>query len=66
MWSIDTIDWRGDGVDSIINRVFKNPHNGAFVLMHPTEDTIKALPIIIQGLRQKGYEIGRISDLLNE
>jgi len=66
MWSIDTIDWRGDGVDSIIKRVFKNPHNGAFILMHPTEDTIKALPVIINGLRQRGYEIGRISDLLNE
>ncbi|MBM7581433.1 putative sporulation protein (polysaccharide deacetylase family) [Caldicoprobacter guelmensis] len=66
MWSIDTIDWRGDGVDSIIRRVFKNPHNGAFILMHPTEDTIKALPVIINGLQQRGYEIVRVSDLLKE
>ncbi|NLO81924.1 MAG: polysaccharide deacetylase family protein [Clostridiales bacterium] len=65
MWSIDTIDWRGDGVDNIVKRVMKNPHNGAFILMHPTEDTITALPIIIEKLRQKGFEIGRISDLLS-
>jgi len=65
MWSIDTIDWRRDGVENIVKRVMKNPHKGAFILMHPTEDTIKALPIIIENLRQKGLEIGRISDLIS-
>ena len=29
MWSIDTIDWRRDGTDKIIQRVLKKPHNGA-------------------------------------
>src|SRR5699024_7385827 len=66
MWSIDNIDWRGDGVDLIINRVLNNPHNGAFVLMHPTEDTVNALPTKIKGLKGKGYKIGTISDLLTE
>jgi probable sporulation protein (polysaccharide deacetylase family) len=65
MWSIDTIDWRRDGVENIVKRVIKNPHNGAFILMHPTEDTIKALPVIIDNLREKGFEIGCISDLIS-
>ena len=64
MWSIDTIDWRGDGVDAIVNRALKNPHNGAFILIHPTEDTIEALPIIIKGLKEKKYEIGTVSEVL--
>ncbi|MGI6538734.1 MAG: polysaccharide deacetylase family protein [Caldicoprobacterales bacterium] len=61
MWSIDTIDWRRDGVDNIINRVMKNPHNGALVLMHPTADTVTALPIIIERLQEQGYCIGSVS-----
>lgn len=64
MWSIDTIDWRGDGIDPIINRVLKNPHNGAFILMHPTDHTVAALPTIIKGLKKEGYKIGTISELL--
>ncbi len=64
MWSIDTIDWRRDGVDKILQRVFKNPHNGALILMHPTEDTIKALPRMIDGLRELGYEIATVSQTI--
>lgn len=64
MWSIDTIDWRGDGIDPIINRVLKKPHNGAFILMHPTDHTVAALPVIIKGLKKEGYKIGTISELL--
>jgi len=64
MWSIDTIDWRRDGTDKIIQRVLKKPHNGALVLMHPTADTISALPVIIERLKEQGYSIGTVSDAL--
>ncbi|NMA94509.1 MAG: polysaccharide deacetylase family protein [Clostridiales bacterium] len=66
MWSIDTINWRGDGVDAVIDRTVKNPHNGVFILIHPTEDTVVALPIIIKELKNRGYDIGTISELLSE
>jgi probable sporulation protein (polysaccharide deacetylase family) len=66
MWSIDTIDWRRDGTDKIINRVLKNPHNGALVLMHPTADTVTALPVVIEGLKSQGYKIGTVSEALQE
>ena len=64
MWSIDTIDWRREGAQVITNRVLKNPHNGAIILMHPVEDTVEALPIIIDELKDRGFEIGKVSDLL--
>ena len=66
MWSIDTIDWRRDGIDKIIARVMKNPHNGALVLMHPTPDTVTALPIIIEKLQALDYSIGTVTDALNK
>lgn len=66
MWSIDTIDWRKDSTkDKIINRVVSKHHNSAIVLMHPKEETVKALPIIIHNLKEKGYRIGTISDIMN-
>ncbi len=65
MWSIDTIDWRKDSTsDKIINRVVSKTHNSAIVLMHPKEETIKALPAIIESLHNQGYSIGRVSDII--
>lgn len=65
MWSIDTIDWRKDSTrEIIIKRVLDKIHNSAIVLMHPTSETIKALPEIINYLYQNGYKIGTISDVI--
>jgi len=65
MWSIDTIDWRKDSTkDKIISRVLSKQHNSAIVLMHPKEETLKALPVIIQDLKGNGYKIGCISDII--
>ena len=64
LWSIDTIDWRRDGTDNILQRVMKNPHNGALILMHPTADTVTVLPVIIEKLQGLGYHIGSVSDAI--
>lgn len=65
MWSVDTIDWRKDSTkDVIVKRVTSKIHNSAIVLMHPTEETVKALPEIINYLYQNGYKIGTISNVI--
>lgn len=65
LWSVDTIDWREDSTkEVIINRVLSKIHDSAIVLMHPTSETIKALPEIISYLFDKGYSIGTISDVV--
>lgn len=65
LWSIDTIDWREDShKDLIVNRVIEKIHKSAIVLMHPTDETRKALPEIINKLYEMGYKIGRISDII--
>lgn len=66
LWSIDTIDWREDSTkDVIINRIESKIHNSAIILMHPTQETVNALPEIINSLFQKGYKIGTIGDVIN-
>jgi probable sporulation protein (polysaccharide deacetylase family) len=64
MWSIDTIDWKRPPEDVIINRVMKKIHNGAIILIHPTEPTAKALPELISRLQESGYTLTTVSSIL--
>lgn len=58
LWNVDTIDWReGSTADVIKNRVLKKHLNGAIVLMHPKEETVKALPGLISEIKGKDLAI---------
>ncbi|KAF0195430.1 MAG: polysaccharide deacetylase [Bacillota bacterium] len=63
--SLDTADWMRPGVDRIVRRIVPNAHNGAIVLMHPTEQTPAALELMIPALHSKGYELVPLSILLS-
>lgn len=64
LWSIDTIDWRAGSTAEIIKkRVLKKKLNGGIVLMHPKEETAKALPSIIEEIQGKGISIVTLSEL---
>ncbi|WP_172299473.1 polysaccharide deacetylase family protein [Bacillus sp. WMMC1349] len=66
MWTVDTIDWQKPQPAVLQHRVLSKVHNGAIILMHPTDATAKSLAILIQKLRGKGFQIGTVSQLLNE
>jgi probable sporulation protein (polysaccharide deacetylase family) len=66
MWTIDTIDWKKPGTEYIINKILKNADNGKIVLMHPTADTVIALPTVIENLHNYGYKITTVSELLSQ
>ena len=66
-WNIDSLDWKNYGVDSIIKTVteHKDLKNGSIILMHNgAKYTAEALPKVIEGLLEKGYEIVPISELI--
>lgn len=66
LWSADTIDWReGSDARTIFDRVMKKEMDGAIVLMHPKPETAKALPDLIDAVREKGIEPVSLSELLN-
>ena len=54
MWSKDTIDWRDQDYNLIYTRATKNVKSGDFILMHPTEGTLKALPAILAYYKSQG------------
>ncbi|MBQ9765179.1 MAG: polysaccharide deacetylase family protein [Lachnospiraceae bacterium] len=67
-WSVDSLDWKDYGTDSIIKTVLnhKNLDNGAIILMHNgAKYTKEALPKIIEGLKEQGYELVPISELIH-
>jgi probable sporulation protein (polysaccharide deacetylase family) len=64
MWSIDTIDWQNPGPALIINRVLKNLHSGAIILIHPTEDTIKAIPELLKEIEKRGLGVKTVSQII--
>jgi peptidoglycan-N-acetylglucosamine deacetylase len=67
-WQLDTKDWDTPGVRRIVNSVLKNVKNGNIVLFHdyiegPTQ-TIEALKVILPELKNKGYRMVTVSELL--
>ncbi|MEI6555958.1 MAG: glycosyltransferase [Paludibacter sp.] len=68
---IDPNDWQEDiSADTIVLRTLQNVKNGNIILMHDAggdrSATIKALPIIIDSLRARGYEFVSVSHLMGK
>jgi len=65
--SVDSLDWKDYGVDSIIDTVLNHKHlgNGSIILCHNgAKYTAQALDRLIKGLKEKGYEFVKMSDLI--
>ncbi len=66
MWSRDTIDWRDGDKNLIVTRATKNLESGEFILMHPMEVTVKALPEILDYIGESGLNAVTVSCNLGE
>lgn len=65
LWTVDTVDWdQSRSAEMIYGKVVEKAENGAIVLMHPTDRTLKALPSILQELKKKGYHLVTVSEVL--
>lgn len=60
----NSFDYDRPGVDKIVNWVVKNAHSGQVILLHDgfnkREETVAALPKIIEGIQQKGLGFSQI------
>jgi peptidoglycan-N-acetylglucosamine deacetylase len=68
LWSIDTLDWSQKEASNIVKNVVDNVRNGDIILMHTTpeqSETQKALPIIIEELQSRNFEIVGLDTLLD-
>jgi peptidoglycan-N-acetylglucosamine deacetylase len=66
-WDTDSLDWTMPGVGKIVKRVLTSVHPGDIVLLHACDtwtQTLKALPIIVNALRKRGYKLVTVTELL--
>lgn len=66
MWSRDTIDWRDSDTKLICERATQNIVSGEFILMHPMDVTVAALPDIISYISSSGLSFVTVSKNLGE
>jgi peptidoglycan/xylan/chitin deacetylase (PgdA/CDA1 family) len=67
LWSIDPADWRRPSVDHVVDTVMNHIQPGSIVLLHDGQyplPTPQAIGIIIDRLREQGYSIVTVSELL--
>lgn len=64
-WSVDSLDWKDLSAQEIYSRVCGNIHPGAIVLFHnAAKNTPEALPMILKKLKEDGYKIVPVSQLI--
>jgi peptidoglycan/xylan/chitin deacetylase (PgdA/CDA1 family) len=66
LWSIHSQDTGDGSAAEIADRVISSASPGDIILMHETgANSLKALPLVLAGLRAKGYKFVTVSQLLS-
>ncbi len=66
-WDVDSLDWKDYGIDSILDQVLKEGklQNGSIIRCHNgAKYTAAALEKMIAGIKEQGYEIVPVSQLI--
>lgn len=70
LWTVDTSDYALPGVGKIIYTALSGARPGAIILFHDgggeRYETVAALPRIIERLRQRGYRLVTVPELLRD
>ena len=67
-WDVDSLDWKEHGAEAEIRQVLEHKHlgNGSIILFHnDAKYTPKVLDTILKGIKEKGFEIVPISQLIH-
>jgi len=68
LWDVDPSDWARPGAAVIAGRVLMQTRPGTIVLMHDgggnRSQTVAALPLVIEGLLDRGFRFTRLDALL--
>lgn len=64
-WNLDTLDYKGLTGDEMWNRIKSKLQNGSIILSHNgTEHTADSLDMLIKNIKQSGYQITTVSNLI--
>ena len=64
-WSLDTLDYTGLTGEEMWNRLDSKLSSGDIILTHNgTKHTVDSLDLILKNIKQNGYEVVPVSDLI--
>ncbi|MBR2876607.1 MAG: polysaccharide deacetylase family protein [Clostridia bacterium] len=64
-WSVDSLDWKKLSAQEMYSRVISKTENGSILLFHNgVENTPEALRMILEKLKNDGYEFVTVSELI--
>ena len=64
-WNLDTLDYKGLTGEEMWNRLKNKLENGSIILSHNgTKHTADSLDMLIKNIKEKGYEVTTVSDLI--
>jgi peptidoglycan/xylan/chitin deacetylase (PgdA/CDA1 family) len=67
-WDVDPQDWSLPGTGAIYSNIVSHARDGSIILMHdgggPRDETLAALPDVIETLRARGFGFATVSELL--
>lgn len=71
-WSVAGFDWQKLSASEIANKVLKDVEAGSIILLHDgdsanrrdRQQTVKAVPLIIEGLRERGLRVAPLREVL--
>ncbi|MFF2479670.1 polysaccharide deacetylase family protein [Paenibacillus sp. NPDC058071] len=67
-WDTDSLDWKLQDINHIVRRVVPCARPGSIVLLHacdPWTQSLKAVPLILSGLKKRGFKFVSVSQLLS-
>jgi len=68
-WNVNPNDWENPGTETITDTVMKNTDNGDIILLHASDSvkqTSEALKTILPGLKNKGFQLVSVTELMNQ
>lgn len=65
LWTIDTVDWKAPQPSWIVKKVSTRVEPGSMILMHPTNSSSTALPMMIKEIKSRGLVLGTVSELIS-
>ncbi len=64
-WDVDSLDWRYKNRDKIKEKIVKNAHDGAIVLLHDIyEESVMGAFLAMEELEKEGYAFVTISEMV--
>ena len=66
-WDIDTLDWKSQNVEAILETAGDRPEDVSIILMHDEYETsVEAAFLLIDRLKKTGYEFVTVDKLISD